>query len=115
MFSELGEHFSANDELETTLSEINTEKFQSAIIKGVQDEIFILEKDDTKCQICKTRMFSSYDYIENPANFALCEDCLVLYSGRENCDSLQWAKIRKKCKKFVKSLFTKFFFEKFAI
>ena len=57
-------------------------------------------------------MFSSYDYIENPANFALCEDCLVLYSDHENCDSLQWAKIRKKCKKFVKSLFTKKFFSK---
>ena len=99
--SEHQEHFGGNDEPETTLSEINfTEKFQSAIIKDkVQKEIFILEKDDAKCQICKTETFSSYDYyIENPTNVALCEDCLVLYSGHENYQKVQ---------KFVKSLFTK--------
>ena len=76
-----------NEELDNTLNEINLEEFESAI-KEVQDQVLILEEDDVKCHVCKTRMFLPYEYIANPENrdVALCDDCLVLYSGHENCD-----------------------------
>merc|ERR1712141_93571 len=76
-----------NEELDNTLNEINLEEFQSAI-KEVQDQVLIFEQDDVKCHVCQTRTYLPYDYIADPANkdVALCDDCLVLYSGHENCD-----------------------------
>merc|ERR1739848_244913 len=95
-----------NEELDNALNEIELEKFESAIkevqdqvyeielekfesaIKEVQDQVFVLEEDDVKCHVCKTRMFLSYLYIAELANedAASCDDCLLLYSGHENCD-----------------------------
>jgi len=76
-----------NEELDNALNEIELEKFESAI-KEVQDQVFVLEEDDVKCHVCKTRMFLPYLYIAELANedAALCDDCLLLYSGHENCD-----------------------------
>ena len=76
-----------NEELDNTLNEIELEKFESAI-KEVQDQVFVLEEDDVKCHVCKTRMFLPYEYIAELANedVALCDDCLLLHSGHENCD-----------------------------
>ena len=57
------------------------------------DQILVLEEDNVKCLVCKSRMFLPYEYIADPRNkdVALCDDCLVLCklilsSGHENCD-----------------------------